>query len=92
LLTADAIIVLDGGIGTLSEAAVAWAKLQTDPVAADLIFLGAEWPLVLQSFAAHLVIGGQDLALVTICADPQDAIAHIANTEPERRRVIGPRG
>ena len=41
LLAADAVVALDGGIGTLSEAAVVWAALQTEPDAADLVFLGA---------------------------------------------------
>jgi uncharacterized protein (TIGR00725 family) len=44
LLAADALIALDGGIGTLSEAAVAWSALQTEPAAAEPIFLGAGWP------------------------------------------------
>jgi hypothetical protein len=46
VLTADAIIAVDGGIGTLSEAAIAWSVLQPGPVAADLTFLGAGWPPV----------------------------------------------
>ena len=34
LLAADALIALDGGLGTLSEAPAAWCALQTDPAAA----------------------------------------------------------
>ena len=30
-MAADVIVALDGGIGTLSEAAVVWAALQTEP-------------------------------------------------------------
>ena len=72
LLAADVVVVLDGGIGTLSEAAVVWAALQTEPDAADLVFLGDGWPPVLQSLAAHLVIDDRDLAhWSTVCADPQ---------------------
>src|SRR5947207_6829183 len=41
LLSADAMIALDGGIGTLSAAAVAWSALQTEPTAAELILLRA---------------------------------------------------
>jgi predicted Rossmann-fold nucleotide-binding protein len=77
LLAADAVIVLDGGIGTLSEAAVVWAALQTEPVVIDLIFLGTGWPPVLESFAAHLVIDKQDLEHVVVCADPAQATARI---------------
>jgi uncharacterized protein (TIGR00725 family) len=92
LLSADAIIVLAGGIGTLSEAAVAWAALQTEPAAAELVFLGPEWPQVLHALAAHLVIDDRDLAHVTICTDPDQAIAHIANRRPGRPRAAAPRG
>ena len=92
ILAADAIVAVDGGIGTLSEAAIAWSVLQTEPIAADLIFLGAGWPPVLRSFEEHLVIDDRDLAQVAIYADPQQVIAHIAGNEPRQPRVAGPRG
>jgi uncharacterized protein (TIGR00725 family) len=92
ILAADAIVAVDGGIGTLSEAALAWSTLQTEPVAADLIFLGAGWPPVLRSFADHLVIDDRDLIQVTVCADARQVIEHIAGKEPRQRRVAGPRG
>jgi predicted Rossmann-fold nucleotide-binding protein len=92
ILAADAIVAVDGGIGTLSEASLAWSTLQTEPVAADLIFLGAGWPPVLRSFAEHLVIDDRDLVQVTVCADAREAIARIAGNEPRRPRVAGPRG
>ena len=92
ILAADAIVAVDGGIGTLSEASLAWSTLQTEPVAADLIFLGARWPPVLRSFAEHLVIDDRDLIQVTVCADAREVIARIAGNEPRRPRVAGPRG
>jgi uncharacterized protein (TIGR00725 family) len=93
LLAADALIALDGGIGTLSEAAVAWSALQTEPAAAELIFLGAGWPPVLRALADHLVIDARDLAYATVCADPDDAITHIVKTQAGRARAAGqPRG
>jgi predicted Rossmann-fold nucleotide-binding protein len=92
LLAADAVVVLDGGIGTLSEAAIVWAALQTEPEAADLIFLGAGWPPVLQSVAAHLVIDDRDIAHVTVCTDPQLVIAHIAQAGSAGQRTAIPRG
>ncbi len=92
LLAADAMVAVDGGIGTLSEAAIAWSARQTEPDAAELIFLGAGWPPVLRALAAHLVIDDRDLAQVTVCADPRQAIAHIAANPRGRPRVAGPRG
>ncbi|HEY2079440.1 MAG TPA: LOG family protein [Streptosporangiaceae bacterium] len=92
LLAADAVVVLDGGIGTLSEAAVVWAALQTEPAVPDLVFVGAGWPPIVESLAAHLVINERDLALVTICADPQLAVSHIVQNHSHRRRTASPRG
>jgi predicted Rossmann-fold nucleotide-binding protein len=92
LLAADAVVVLDGGIGTLSEAAVVWAALQTEPAAADLIFLGAGWPPILESLAAHLAINERDLALVTICSDAPLVMMHISQNHSHRHRSASPRG
>ena len=95
LMAADAIVAVDGGIGTLTEAALAWSMLQTEPVAAELIFLGTGWPPVLRSLADHLVIDDRDLAYVTVCADPQEVIAHIATKRAAaaaRGRAAGLRG
>ena len=92
LLAADVVVVLDGGIGTLSEAAVVWAALQTEPGAADLVFLGAGWPPILESLATHLVINERDLALVTICTDAQLAVAHISQNHSRRLPTASPRG
>jgi uncharacterized protein (TIGR00725 family) len=93
LLAADAMIALDGGIGTLSEAAIAWSALQTEPTSAELIFLGAGWPPVLRALADHLVVDARDLAHATVCVDPDQAIAHIARSQRELRHTTGqPRG
>jgi len=92
LLSADAVVVLDGGIGTLSEAAVVWAALQTEAAAPDLVFLGAGWPPVLQSLAVHLAIKEKDLALVTICEEPHLVGAYIAQNRSRRHRTASPQG
>jgi predicted Rossmann-fold nucleotide-binding protein len=81
-----------GGIGTVSEAVIAWSVLQTEPIAADLIFLGAGWPPVMRAFADHLVIDDRDLAQVNVYAEADEVIAHIAAAEPRQPRVAGPRG
>jgi uncharacterized protein (TIGR00725 family) len=92
LLAADAVIVLDGGIGTLSEAATVWAALQTEPEAADLVFVGQGWGPVLAAMTAHLVIDDRDLAHVTVCAGAGEAVAHIARARSRQRGPGRPRG
>jgi hypothetical protein len=39
-----------------------------------------------------VVIDGRDLAYATVCADPDQAIAHIAANQPGRPREAAPRG
>jgi len=92
LLAADAVVALDGGIGTLSEAATVWAALQTQDDTADLIFVGRTWKPVLQALALHLIVEKHDLARVTICADPKAAAAHIASARSRNRPPAQPRG
>jgi uncharacterized protein (TIGR00725 family) len=92
LMAADVVVALDGGIGTLSEAADVWAALQTEPGAADLVFLGEGWPPVLQSLASHLVVDDRDLALVTVCTDAQQVIAHIEQDRSRQGRTARPLG
>jgi hypothetical protein len=84
LLAADAVVAVDGGIGTLSEASIVWAALQTEPGAAGLIFLGPGWPPVLEALAANLVIDQRDLALATVCDRPEQAIEHIRSASASR--------
>jgi uncharacterized protein (TIGR00725 family) len=92
LLDTDAVVVLDGGIGTLSEAATVWAALQTQDDTADLIFVGPAWKPILQALAMHLVVEEHDLARVTTCVDPEAAAAHIASARSRKRPPAQPRG
>ena len=92
LLATDAVVVLDGGIGTLSEAATVWAGLQTQDGTADLIFVGPAWKPVLRALALHLVVDDHDLARVMTCDDPEAAAAHIASARSRKRPPAEPRG
>ena len=91
-LTTDAVVAVDGGIGTLAEAAIVWAALQTEPGRARADLRRGRLAEVLESFGAHLIIDDRDLGLVTVCPDPRLAIAHIAETRSGRRRAPSPRG
>lgn len=74
LLECDAVIALSGGIGTLSELAVAWAAAQTEADAPALIALGEHWRALLDAFREHLVVDADDLALVAVAASPGEAV------------------
>jgi uncharacterized protein (TIGR00730 family) len=73
LLDMDAVVALDGGVGTLSELAVVWAAAQTEPSAPAIIVLGDAWPKLLEAFRDELVIDERDLALVHVAATPAEA-------------------
>jgi uncharacterized protein (TIGR00725 family) len=92
LLAADAVVVLDGGIGTLSEAATVWAARQTEPEAAELVFLGGGWGPVLEAMSAHLVIDDKDLAHMMMCADALEAVSYISRSRALEHRPGRPRG
>jgi hypothetical protein len=62
------------------------------PAAAELTFLGAGWPPVLGALARPPRIDARDLAYATVCADPDQAIAHIAANQPGRPREAAPCG
>ena len=73
LLSCDAVVALDGGIGTLAETTAVWSALQTEPGATQLVLLGAGWPGLLTAFAAELVIDAADLALAPVVRGPEEA-------------------
>jgi uncharacterized protein (TIGR00725 family) len=75
LLSCDAVIALDGGIGTLSELAVVWAAAQTEADAPRAVAVGPRWRVLLDALAASLVAGPADLALVAWAEDAEQAVA-----------------
>lgn len=93
LLNCDAVIALPGGVGTLSEMAIVWASIQTEPEAPPLILLGACWPPVIAAIRDHLVIDDRDTALLTFADTPQAAVAAVRNgLQTGRQHGTGPRG
>jgi uncharacterized protein (TIGR00725 family) len=75
LLSCDAVIALDGGVGTMSELAVVWAAAQTEPDAPRVVVVGARWRTILDALAASLVAGPADFELVAWAADAEQAVA-----------------
>src|SRR5258707_2407266 len=70
ILLCEAVVVLPGGIGTLSEMAMSWVALHTGKRA--LIFLGDCWPPVIQAMSEHLLITEPALACLSFAASPED--------------------
>jgi uncharacterized protein (TIGR00725 family) len=75
LLSCDAVIALDGGVGTLSELAVVWAAAQTEAGAPRVVVVGERWRTILNALRTSLVAGPDDFALVAWARDAERAVA-----------------
>lgn len=77
LLGTRVAVALPGGIGTLAEASGVWEAAQTEPGAAQLVFVGKAWGRVLDVFATELVIDEGDTAIPIVVDDVDDVIPAI---------------
>jgi uncharacterized protein (TIGR00730 family) len=92
LLTADVVVALPGGIGTLSEAAVVWAAAQTEPDATQLVLVGDAWHLVRDAIATGLVVDEQDVALAQCVEGVDDVVAAVRHSLDRPRAEARARG
>jgi uncharacterized protein (TIGR00730 family) len=73
----DGIIVLPGGIGTLSEMALAWSFLQVGEIGSrPLVLLGETWRQTVQAFYQPEYIPQRHLDLLYFAATPEEAVAY----------------
>jgi uncharacterized protein (TIGR00730 family) len=76
LTSADAFVVLRGGIGTLTEATLVWSLLQTGQIPLrPFVFVGDGWHSLFDAFRAETFITERDLGLATVVADADEALA-----------------
>lgn len=89
--SSDGLIALKGGVGTLSEVALAWSFLQTAEMAPKpLILIGPGWRRVMGTYAQESYIGEPDLELLTLVETPEEAVEVLrhqlsSDPSPERR-------
>jgi uncharacterized protein (TIGR00730 family) len=70
LTSADAFVVLRGGIGTLTEATLVWSLLQTGQISPrPFIFVGEAWRHLLETFRSETFMTERDFALATWVQD-----------------------
>ena len=90
LLACEAVIALDGGVGTLSELAVAWAARQTEDDAPMIVALGERWERLLNALGEELVVAQRDIDLVHLVRTPEDVMELFRNPPPHGdRRAFG---
>jgi predicted Rossmann-fold nucleotide-binding protein len=91
LLGCDAVVALDGGIGTLAELSAVWAAAQTEPGAPVVVAVGEAWRAMLEVIGEQLVVGADDLALVTV-VDSADDVVEAVRAGVAAPRLVAPRG
>jgi uncharacterized protein (TIGR00730 family) len=81
LTGADAFVLLQGGIGTLTEAALTWSLLQTGQISPrPFVFVGECWARLFEALRAELLFGERDLALTTVVGSVDEALARLRDT------------
>ncbi|MBP6469404.1 MAG: LOG family protein [Chloroflexi bacterium] len=76
VLENDGMIVLPGGIGTLSEMALAWSLMQVGDIAVrPLVLYGPTWRATLTAFFDPAYIRAQDYSLLQFADTPETAVA-----------------
>jgi predicted Rossmann-fold nucleotide-binding protein len=74
----DGMIALPGGIGTLSEVALAWSLMQTGEMPQrPLVLLGPLWRETMQVYAQAEYIRPRDLDLIYMATSAETAVAFI---------------
>jgi hypothetical protein len=91
LLGCDAVVALDGGVGTIAELTVAWSARQTEPDSPVLVVAGAGWPALLAAIGTHMVVAQDDLALVAIAETAGKVVPAIEAAVASHRAAL-PRG
>lgn len=77
----DGMIALPGGIGTLSEVALAWSLIQTGEIPQrPLVLLGPTWRETIRVYAQGEYIRPRDLDLVYLATSAETAVAYIRQT------------
>jgi uncharacterized protein (TIGR00730 family) len=75
LTGADAFVVLQGGIGTLTEATLTWSLLQTGQIQSrPCVFVGEHWRRLFAAFRAETLMSEADFALVTVADSAEEAV------------------
>jgi uncharacterized protein (TIGR00730 family) len=76
----DGMIVLPGGIGTLSEMALAWSFLQVGELSQrPLVLLGSLWQQTIHTFYTPDYVREKDMKLLSFADTAETAVSHILN-------------
>ena len=91
ILSSHAVVVLDGGVGTLSELAIVWSTAQTESTSPSLFLVGDIWHRLYPVLTSTLLVSADDAAVPIVVSTNGDVVRHLAANAP-RRSGSGPRG
>ena len=81
----DGMIALPGGIGTLSEVALAWSLMQTNEMAArPLVLLGPTWRDTIRAYVQAEYIRSRDMDLIYLATSAETAVGYVRQRLVER--------
>lgn len=73
--SSDGLVALKGGVGTLSEVALAWSFLQVAEMdSRPFILVGPGWRRVIETYAEESYVSPRDLDLLTLVETPEEAV------------------
>ncbi len=72
--TADAFVVLKGGVGTLSEFAIVWCLNVIEDIRKPIILVGDFWGKVIKEMTKRLIISPQEMLTLTMIKEPKNAV------------------
>jgi predicted Rossmann-fold nucleotide-binding protein len=91
ILSTRAVVVLDGGVGTLSELAIVWSTAQTEIAAPSLFLVGEIWRHLYPILTSTLLVSADDAAVPMVVSTNDEVLRHLVANVP-RRSGSGPRG
>jgi len=91
ILSSRAVVVLDGGVGTLSELAIVWSTAQTEITSPSLFLVGEIWRRLYPVLTSTLLVSANDAAVPVVVTSNDEVVRHLAANAP-RRSGSGPRG
>ncbi len=79
-----ALVALRGGVGTLSEVALAWSLMQVAEMPCKpFVLVGPHWRRVLDTFRRESTIKDHDLELLSFASSVEDVISLLAAYRPQ---------
>ena len=80
----DGMVVMPGGIGTLSEFALAWSYMQVgEIIRRPLVLLGDMWAQTMEAFVREAYVTNEHVDLVHLAPSAEDAVKHIVDARAQ---------